>query len=106
MPSRVYSTRFFLGAADGSSIQDYVVPSGYVAIVTDVQAALAAGAGDFGYFDANGTVVWEDGGTAAGGSLNNIHWTGRMVFNAGELFAFAATSSAFVICSGYLLTAD
>lgn len=105
MPTPVYSVRFLLGAAVGSSGVSYLVPSSRIAILRDVDAFETTGtAGSVAVVRnaAGGTMIFAD--TTA--TDRTMTWRGRQIYEPGEQITFVVFSGTWsVAASGYLLIA-
>lgn len=101
----VYSTRFFGHVTDGSGVYyaEYVVPTGFVAVVRDAT------------FHAAASGHWAQTGEGATGTLyraNSVadnttyQWKGRQVFLEGETLWVECDAAVWSLhVSGYLLAA-
>lgn len=106
MATPLYTRRFLI--YDGTGSVSYTVPAGYVAVVHCVTLCDVA--------DANSTVVvaMQVGGTGTAYraisftsplSYSGATWTGRVVFNAGDVMSVDANyADAQGVISGQLLT--
>lgn len=103
--ANVYSTRFLqevglVGAAG------YVIPAGFVGVVRDLDAYVAAPlltSTDLFLVGAGGQkLAWW---TTDADTTTTPEWRGRQVFAAGETVTVVSTGSVDVTVSGYLLTA-
>ena len=100
--ANVYSTRFLAWSADMTP-PPFAVPTGYVAIVRDLDVWSGGGA----------IINWElqvvEGAHFAAGQFTEeslaqtAQWRGRQVLLPGEDLAFSADGVTDGLCSGYLL---
>jgi hypothetical protein len=103
----IYSTRFLSGKGGNGSFP-YVVPTGYVVVLRDVDVyADVVGASQFFLQGDAGQAIWWnkwDPGDAGYGS-----WRGRQIMYAGETFTANCDAAPLdgidYAVSGYLLTA-
>jgi hypothetical protein len=103
-----YSTRFAVGTADNSLITQFTAPSGFVAVLRDLEVANSSAGTD------SLDVILEVPGPLSvvivrfsdlGASLT-AQWQGRVVMNAGDLLqTFAGANTWDFTASGYLLSA-
>ena len=99
----IYSTRFI----DNPSLSvgdSYTVPTGYTAIVRDIDAAIGVnlGAFEFRFVGTGAAVLWVWSGPSSAGE--SAQWRGRQVFYEGEAFGFFASGATFGYSAcGYLL---
>jgi hypothetical protein len=102
--ARLYSTRLMAseGAADALFEE---VPAGFIWVVRDIVLTFD------GADSADGYQVGVQGkapillGQVAGGNVEQFHWTGRQVMEAGETLAFtASTLNWYILVSGYQLS--
>ena len=104
----VYSTQFFAGTVSNAQQELYVCPSGYVAVLRDVQL----------YNNTAGAIdafieLWTGAGQLATVAFRGIAaqespapWNGRAVFTAGQSLQAGQTGASLrVWASGYLLSA-
>jgi len=103
-----YSTQLFAGQPTSGTQGLYVVPSGYVVVVRDVELYA---------IDGGGTIyiaVWTSSGTSLGQLVawqspqpqTHMQWSGRVVMDFGQQLVYQSTSGRTeVLASGYLLTA-
>jgi hypothetical protein len=105
MAALVYSHRFMAWAAQ-TFPTPYVVPSGYVAVVRDIDIWSGGGA-IIQWTVAINTIARFVGGAFTVTSVQQVaQWRGRQILNAGEELTFAATGALDGAISGYLLRAD
>lgn len=102
-----YSTRFFAGTPAAGDELVYTVPAGYVAVVRDIE--LLQGYADtqtvYVILSVPGPLTVGFAGSSALASLEFLHWSGRVVANAGdELYVFTNDGEVQVTISGYLLS--
>lgn len=99
----VYSTRF-LGWAASSTPPAYEVPTGYVAVVRDVDVYSGGGAMINWKLSINEVATFAAGQFTIEALAQVAQWRGRQVLNAGEVLVFAADGATDGVISGYLLT--
>jgi len=100
--ANVYSTRFLAWAA--SEIPPvYVVPSGYVAIVRDLDVYSFGGEMTNWKFGINGVCWFAAGQFTIEALAQTGQWRGRQVVQAGEEILFESDGPTDGIASGYLL---
>jgi predicted phage tail protein len=95
----VYSTRFILWSGS-SGETSYVVPSGYRAVIADVEAVNQTGKSGFVYVDLQGVTVIGVDFTGTGTATES--WSGRVVAYAGETISIAESIGASMCVGGYL----
>jgi hypothetical protein len=106
MARPVYSTRFIQQHGLSGSAS-FAVPSGYVAVVRDVDTFIGTpvGANTLYFHGALGQAIWFTEGTI--GQSQYASWRGRQVFEPGETFDVQADVGVLdaydVTVSGYLL---
>lgn len=103
-----YSTQFIGGEPTASSFLPYVVPTGYTAVVRDLEGRNLGPDADTlilriivpGPLNVTAAQLYQIGDDESG------QWTGRVVVNAGETIEVVpATNTWQVFVSGYLLSA-
>lgn len=103
MARAVYSVTFMqIAGLDGR--HDYVVPSGFRAVVRDIDvfAHVSVAARDIHIIGQAGqTFYWFDWNT---GDTSAQHWSGRVVLDPGSLLRAQSSDLVDVTISGYLLT--
>lgn len=101
--SVVYSTRF-LAWAEEELATPYVVPTGYLVIVRDVDVSSNGGAITNWVWGINGICKISGGQFTIEALLQHQEWRGRQVVNAGEAIYFQSDQPTDGAISGYLLT--
>jgi hypothetical protein len=99
----VYSTRFLAWAADESP-PPYEVPTGYVAIVRDIDIYSGGGAMINWQVAVNGIAKFAAGQFTILALAQTAQWRGRQVVRAGEFLVVSADGAIDGMVSGYLLT--
>ncbi len=99
----VYSTRFLAWAASESP-PPYVVPTGYVAVVRDLDVWSGGGSMINWQLAINGVAKFAAGQFTIESVAQVAQWRGRQVVQAGELLFFSADGAVDGLVSGYLLT--
>lgn len=105
MPRAVYSTRFLAFSTTSTEEETYTVPSGFVAVLRDVDVYHQGGAADGWSVQLVDPLCYlMTGGDT--GSAGLAQWSGRQIFNAGEQLQgtlYSAGDLASMMASGYLL---
>lgn len=103
MPSRdLYSSRLLAWQADTSPLA-FEVPTGYVAIVRDLDVYSGGGIITDWKLSVNGVATFAAGEFTIESLPQTAQWRGRQVLNAGELLVFQSDNSTDGLVSGYLL---
>lgn len=100
-----YSHRFLAWAASETP-PSFVVPTGYVAIVRDLDVWSGGGAMINWQLAVNGIAKFAAGQFTVESLAQVATWRGRQVINAGEQLVFQSDGPTDGLVSGYLLTAD
>jgi hypothetical protein len=103
MAQRVYSTRFIaiaLGATDG----EYAVPTGYVAVVRDIDSWSPGGEIVNWRVSLNGDPTFAAGQFTIEALDQVQSWRGRVVALAGETIQATTDGPRGIVVGGYLLT--
>jgi len=98
----VYSTRF-LGWASSEAVEPYVVPSGYLIIVRDIDVYSGGGAMINWQVYVNAFAKFAAGQFTIESVAQTAQWRGRQVLYAGEELVFASDGPTDGLISGYLL---
>ena len=98
----VYSTQFML--VSGATLLEYVVPTGFIAIVRDFETWYLGGPDNVILFSVDETVI-QQLNFAADETASN-HQDFRIVVNAGSTIRVSSTHAADWYLGGYLLTAQ
>ena len=107
MARPVYSSRFIQAKGLTSSIQ-FMVPSGFIAVVRDLDSFIGSPVGNNDIFlhGALGQAIWWSSATI--GESQYASWRGRQVYEPGEIVEVEVNVGSFdaydVTVSGYLLT--
>jgi hypothetical protein len=98
----IYSTRLLAWAAD-STPPPYLVPTGYVAVVRDIDVWSGGGAMINWQVAVNTIAKFAAGQFTIESIAQTAQWRGRQVLNAGEFLVFSADGVVDGMISGYLL---
>lgn len=109
MAEPVYSTRFIAHVGlDAAAPAPYQVPAGYTAVVVDANVYHGSNVIDTDFCllkSITGGWTWWVASIPSQSAHESRQWTGRVVFDEGEEFAFEVLNGLFdVTCGGYLLS--
>ena len=99
----LYSTRFLAWAADGTP-PAYTVPTGYIAVVRDIDVWSGGGAQINYQVSVNAVAKFWAGQFSILAIAQVGQWRGRQVVMPGEDLVFAADGAVDGMISGYLLS--